>query len=82
MKTTEVEPYAAFRRLDSALFALLSLPCVSKAAFAAPKITRILLPEMCKAVFTERIFVQARKRTQGILCVLPRTMTRHERKSA
>ena len=44
-----------------------SLPCVSKAASSAPKISQILLVGMCKAVFSERIFVQTRRWPQGIL---------------
>ena len=64
------------------LFGLLSLPCVSKAASAAPKIPRKLLAQRCEAVFTELIFGEARKRPQGILAVFPRDFLQHRRKSA
>ena len=66
-RATDGKPRAASQRLDPALFGLSSLPCVSKASSSAPKISQILLVGMCKAVFSERIFVQTRRRPQGIL---------------
>jgi hypothetical protein len=52
------------------LFALLSLPPVSKAVSAATKITRKLLGALVPAVLVERIFVQASKITKRILTYL------------
>ena len=72
----------ALQRQSSVLFAVLFLPCVSKAAASAAKIPRTLLAEMCEAVLAGRIFVQTRKRTQEILCGFSRTMTKCGRKSA
>jgi hypothetical protein len=43
------------------LFALLSLPCVSKAASAAPKTSAKPLAERCKAVFAELLFGKTSK---------------------
>ena len=48
------------------LFALLSLPCVSKAASAAPKVSAKPLAERCEAVFAERIAGKASKIPRGI----------------
>ena len=73
---------AAFRRPCPVLLDLSSLTYASKPASSASKIPRTLLAEMCKAVFSERIFVQARHWPQVILDVLPRTITKHGRKTA
>ena len=48
------------------LFALLSLPCVSKAASAAPKISTKPLAERCFAVFAEQHAVKTSKIPKGI----------------
>ena len=48
------------------LFALLSLPCVSKAASAAPKTSAKPLAERCEAVFAERLTGKASKIPKGI----------------
>ena len=73
---------AAFRRPCPVLLDLSSLTYASKPASSASKIPRTLLAEICKAVFSERIFVQARHWPQVILDVLPRTITKHGRKTA
>ncbi|MBP3684592.1 MAG: hypothetical protein J6J12_06480, partial [Oscillospiraceae bacterium] len=70
------------RRLCLALLDLSSLPCASKAASSAAKIPQTYLAEMCEAVLPERIFVQTRNWTQGILGVLSRTIAMYGRKSA
>ena len=45
---------------------MLSLPCVSKAASAAPKISTKLLAERCFAVFIVQISVKTSKHQQRI----------------
>ena len=73
---------AAFRRPCPVLLDLSSLTYASKPASSASKIPRTLFAEMCFTVFSERIFVQARHWPQVILDVLPRTITKHGRKTA